>query len=65
MYKYHCAVTPTDELVAYVTDSEKEGIELFSLVMTNIKQDKISVLLDKHEATRLYVQLGQYIGVKP
>lgn len=63
MHKYKCCVTPTDELVAYVTDMERpDHEELFALVMTNTNQDKISVLLDHEKATALRFQLNQFLN---
>lgn len=63
MHKYHCVVTPTDGLTAYVTDMEQpDHAELFALVMTSKGESKISVLIDKEQATALHGQLGQFIG---
>lgn len=63
MHKYHCVVTPTDGLTAYVTDMEiPDHAELFALVMTNDVLEKISVLLDKEQAIGLAGQLKQFIG---
>lgn len=63
MHKYKCCVTPSDELVAYVTDMERpDHEELFALVMTNAQEQKISVLLDRDKATALQFQLTQFLS---
>lgn len=47
MHKYKCSVTPTDQLVVYVTDVEHPPHKELVLVMTNAQEQKISVVLSK------------------
>lgn len=58
---YSCAVTPTDKVLAYVTDVEQHGgSELFALVATNAQGQKISVLLTTKQAEDLHAQLNDW-----
>lgn len=58
---YKCSVTPSDHLVAYVTDVEHPPRDEFALVMTNAQEQKISVVLTKEDALRLREQLNTFI----
>lgn len=58
---FHCAVNPTDCLVTYVSNVEQPPFLQFALVMTNKREQKISVLLTKEDALRLRNQLDTYI----
>lgn len=58
---FQCAVTKSDQLVTYTADMELPEQVLFSMVMTNEREQKISVLLTKEDALRLRNQLDTYI----
>lgn len=59
--EYHCAITPTDKVRAYVTDMEQPNhAELFALVATNAQGQKVSVLLKVEDAEALHAQLGDW-----
>lgn len=59
--KYKCVVAPNDVVTAYVTDAEKVNEDLFALVNTNADGGKISVLLNKADATALRNQLNEFV----
>lgn len=63
MERYHCSVNQNDQLVAYVTDVEHPPKDEFSLVMTNIQDQKISVILSKDDAYRLHRQLDLFLNL--
>ena len=65
--EYHCAITPTDKVRAYVTDMEQpDHAELFALVATNAQGHKVSVLLTTADAEGLHAQLNDWcFGVVP
>jgi len=58
---FQCAVTKSDQLVTYITDIEQLYQLNFALVMTNVRDSKISVLLTKEDALRLRAQLDTFI----
>lgn len=62
MLRYHCAVTPTDTLVAYNTDQEKANEELFAIVLENAQGQKISVLLSKDDSAMLAKQINHFVN---
>jgi hypothetical protein len=59
--QYHCSVTPTDTLVAYVTDIEHPQRDQFTMIMTDAREQKISVILSTEDALRLHAQLSSFI----
>lgn len=61
MHKYKCLVTPSDELVVYITDVEKPPHDHLVLVVTNEDGHKISTVLTKDDAELLHKQIGQYL----
>ena len=50
-----CNVDPEDQLMAYTSP---EG---FAIVLTNAKEEKISVCLTKDDASLLWDRLGQFL----
>lgn len=60
---YRCAVTSSDELLAYVTDMERPNHDdLFALVTTDNRGGKVSVLLTKEDAAKLAAQLTEWVN---
>lgn len=60
--EYHCAVTPSDKVTAYVTldGQPNANQELFALVATNAQGHKVSVLLTTADAEALHAQLNDW-----
>lgn len=56
-----CSVTPSDQLLVYVTDIEHPPKDELALVMTNARDQKISVVLSKADSILLRDHINQFI----
>lgn len=56
-----CSVTPTDQLLAYVTDMDSPGVPALAVVLTNKHDQKISVVLTRADTVLLQQLINDFI----